>query len=367
MLSRMLPEPQNITGISNNPPSSTAGSTTSADPRAAIWNLLRGPWRFAALHALAELGCPAHVAAGPLHVTELAARCDALPALLERLLRCAAGTGLLAMPAPGCYALTPAGRILLPDVPGSMHAAVLATGEPAGWQALTGLAATARTGTPAFAAQQGRDFCGYLAAQPDQGRIFADFMAFRSADVAGTIACLDFTGTTLVAEIGGRRGTVLAAVLKAHPHLRGLLFGPAHVLDGACGYLARAGLSGRTELVAGDYLDGPVPPASTYLLANVLHEHDDGQARVILGNLRATATSGPRVILADLLLPDQPAPHIGSDLDIQMMALGAGGERTRTAYLALLRDAGFTASQVFGTPYGMSVMDALPADPGTTP
>ena len=117
-----------------------AGMVPPGDPRAVIWNLIRGPWRYAAVHALAELGCPAHLAAGPLPVTELAARCDADPAALERLLRCAAGIGLLAKPSPGRYGLTPAGRVLVPAVPGSMHAAILATGDPAAWQAMTGLA-----------------------------------------------------------------------------------------------------------------------------------------------------------------------------------------------------------------------------------
>ena len=172
---------------------------------------------------------------------------------------------------------------------------------------------------------------------------------------------LDFTGTTTIADIGGGPGTILAAVLTAHPHLHGILFDHRHMLPGARGFLAGAALTGRTELAAGDYLDGPVPPASTYLLASILHNHDDGQARVILGNIRAAATSGPRLLLADVLLPDHPAAHIGYDLDVRMMALGTGRERTRDAYLTLLADTGFTSAQIISTPYGLSIIDARPA------
>ncbi len=355
-----------MTGISRDPRSgAAAGRGPAGDPRAAIWNLIRGPWRFAAVHALAELGCPGYLGAGPLPVPELAARCQADPALLERLLRCAASAGLLAEPSPGCYALTRAGRMLVPGVPGSMHAAVLAAGDEAAWQALTALAATAWTGKPAFTVQQGRGFDDYLAAHPARARIVGDVRASRSADIAGLIARLDFTGSTVIAEIGGGRGTILTAVLAAHRHLHGVLFDRPEVLGDARDYLAGAALTGRTELVAGDYLAGPVPPASTYLLASVLHDHDDGQARVILGNLRAAASTRPRLILADILLPDRPAPHIGCDLDVQMMALGTGRERTRAAYLALLGDAGFTATEVIGTPYGLSIIDARPAPEGT--
>jgi hypothetical protein len=129
-------------------------------------------------------------------------------------------------------------------------------------------------------------------------------------------------------------------------------------------------VAGRVDLVAGDYLAGPLPSAATYLLASILHNHDDAEARRILGHVRAAATAAtaatagagaPRLLLADILLPDRPAPHIGCDLDVRMMALGTGRERTRAAYLALLRDAGFPETQVIGTPYGLSIIDAGPA------
>jgi hypothetical protein len=340
-------------------PAVPAGIVPPGDPRATVWDVIRGPWRFAAVHALTEIGCPAHLAAGPLPVADLAARLDVDPCGLERLLRCAAGLGLFAQPAPGCYCLTGAGRVLLPGVPGSMHAAVLAAGDAAVWQAMTGLAATVRTGEPAFVIQQGRGFPDYLAADPARARVFADCMARRSADIAAVIARLDFSGETVIADIGGGHGTILAAVLAAHPYLHGIVSDRA--LGGARDYLADAALTGRTELVPGDYLAGPVPAAGTYLLVSILHNHDDGQARVILGNIRAATTSGPRLILADILLPDHPAPHIGCDLDMAMMALGTGRERTRDGYLTLLHEAGFTETAIIGTPYGLSVIDARPA------
>ena len=245
-----------------------------------------------------------------------------------------------------------------------MHPAILATGEAAGWQALTGLDGTARTGEPAFTTQQHQGFYDYLAAHPGQARVFADFMTSRSAGLAATIASLDFTGTGVVADIGGGHGTILAAVLAAHPGLRGILVDRPHVLADARSRLP-AGTRDRIGLVPGDYLTGPLPAASTYLLASIVHNHDDGQARVILGNVRAAAVTGPRLILADILLPDHPAPHIGCDLDVRMMALGTGRERTRDAYLALLGDVGFAVTEIIGTPYGLSIIDARPASTET--
>jgi hypothetical protein len=331
------------------------------DPRALIWNLIRGPWQYAALHALVVLGCADHLAVGPLTTQDLAARCGADGEGLGRLLTYAATVGLLDQPAPGRYALTQAGQVLRADVTGSMRAAVLATGEAAGWQAMIGLDHTARTGQPAFAAQQGSSFYDYLAAHPAQARIFQEFMTSRSAGIAADIAALDFTHSKVVADIGGGHGTILAAILTAWPHLHGILAERQHVLDSVPGHLAATGVHDRVELAACDYLDvGQIPSADTYLLANILHNHDDHDARAILTGILAAAPEPPRVLLADILLPARPVPHFGFDLDIRMMALGTGRERTRAAYLSLLSDAGLTNTTITETPHVLSIIDAQP-------
>lgn len=339
-------------------------SPVRGDAHAMVWDLIRGPWQFAAVLALAQLGCFELLAHGPLPVASLASRCEADPDLLERLLRCAASIGLLAQPDPRRYALTSARRMLIPGVPGSMYGTVLATGERAAWQALTGLADTARTGEAAFTAQQEYVFHGYLAAHP------ASIPAFRTSRPVASRASLGRSPawTLRAAQLSPTSAAWTAPswppVLAAHPDLHGILFNRA--LGRARDHLTGAALTGRAELVPGDVLDGPLPSASTYLLASVLNGHDDAEARVILGNIRAAATSGPRLILAGILLPGQPAPHIGCDLDVQMMALGTGQERTRDAYLELLSDAGFHSTEVIGTPYGLSIIDAQPASTQTT-
>jgi hypothetical protein len=230
---------------------------------------------------------------------------------------------------------------------------------------MPGLDATACTGEPAFTAQHGRGFYDHLAAHPAQADTFQEFMTSRSADVATALAALDFTGAQVIADIGGGNGTILAAILAAHPRLRGILLDQPHVLDGTRSHMASVP-GDRIELVPGDDLTAPVPSADTYLLASILHNHDDPEARVILGNVLAAAPGRPRILLADILLPDHPAPHIGFDLDIRMMALGTGRERTRAAYLTLLADAGLTATQVTSTPYGLSIIDAQPTPAETS-
>src|SRR4051812_37275265 len=121
--------------------------TMPAQTRASVvQELTHGFWRFAALHAVVDLGCADHLKDGPLPVDELAERCGADARALHRLLRVLTGTGLFAMTGPKTYALTETGGVLCADAPDSMRPAVLAGGEPASWMAMQALPSVARTG-----------------------------------------------------------------------------------------------------------------------------------------------------------------------------------------------------------------------------
>jgi hypothetical protein len=334
-----------------------SGGPDRSDPAdARIWETIRGPWRYCALLAFTQLGCADALAAGPASTAGVAGKCGAAQDALGRLLRCCASLGLIT-PAPGGrWALTVAGTTLREG--GPMRAAVLTNSGPPGWGAMLRLADAVRDGQPVFEQLAGEGFYGWHASNPDGGEVFQQFMTSRSASAAQVIAGLGFTGAAVVADIGGGYGTILAAVLAAHPHLHGILLDRDDVLPGADDYLAGHGAAGRCELTAGDYLNpAGIPAADIYLLGSILHNHHDDQARRILGGLVAANTRA-RVICADILLPDDPCvPDTGTDLDMRRLAIG-GRERTRDQYTALLGSAGLTITAVLPTASPLSVIDS---------
>ena len=189
------------------------------------------------------------------------------------------------------------------------------------------------------------------------GQAFAAFMASRSARLATAIAALDFTASWVIADIGGGHGTILASVLAAPaPHPRR----PARSASEARAWLATAGVGARAEVVACDSRPEADPGGRHLPAGQHPAKHDDTDACAILGALARAATAGPRLIVAEILLPDDPAPHIGYDLDIRMMALGRGRERTRAAYCALLTYAGLTVTAITRTTEAFAVIDAQP-------
>lgn len=337
-----------------------AEDAAADDPTATVWDIIRGMSRYAAVYTVVELRCADHLKDGPLTVAELADRCGANPGALARVLRMTAALGLMRQVAPGTYELTESGRTLCEDAPNSMRPAMLATGEEGSWLATRAVPETVRTGR-VYMARHG-SYYDYLAARPAANQAFNEFMRLRSEPVAAAVAArYDFSDVATLVDVGGGKGTLLAAILNAHPGVRGILLDRENVIPGARAHLAGQGLTDRCELVSGDFF-APLPQgADAYILGSVLHNWGDEDALRILGRVREAMPDDGRVLLVDITLPDDDRPHVGKELDMRMLSLFDGGrERTESEYFDLLKQAGLRGRVVTGLPLGLSLVEALP-------
>jgi hypothetical protein len=156
-------------------------------------------------------------------------------------------------------------------------------------------------------------------------------------------------------DVGGADGTVLAAILAAHPHLRGVLFDLPHIITGAPKTLARHGVEDRGDCVGGDFFESVPAGGDAYLLSLVLHDWPDQQAQRILANIAAAAGSGARLLVLEFVVPPGDGPHLSKMSDLNMLAMMGGKERTETEWRELLKGAGFTGIEVrqTGTPFSV--------------
>lgn len=334
------------------------------DPRAAVWEMLRAQWRFSALYAFVDLDLAGWLAAGPLTAEELARRGGFDRDALARLLRTAAGSGLIrsSRTAAGSveFALTPVGETLRDDTPRSMRSVVIPQGAPDFLEAMGSLSEAVRNGKSTFVARFGSMY-RYLASRPDARHHFDAHMATRSRSIAeAAVGAYDFAGIGTIADVGGGVGTVVATILQAHPEMRGIVLELGPVLAEAAEFLDQRGVAGRCELIAGDFFT-EVPTADAHLLSNIVHNWNDDDALVILRNVRAAMPAHGRALLLDILLPEDDRPHLGKELDMRMLALYDGArERTETAYLSLLSRAGLRPTQLVELPYALSLIEARP-------
>lgn len=267
---------------------SPGGTTPTSEERAAAATVLRMIWGLhvsRALYAVTELGIADRLAGGPATSAELARATGTHEPSLYRVLRLLAALGLFTEAPSRSFSLTILGDRLRSDAPASMRSWALLHGTVGGCQPFEHILHTVKTGQPGFGTAHGVSLFEFLAHHPGDAAVFDAAMAERTASFAPSVAAgYDFSGISTVVDVGGGRGTLLAAILRGHPHLQGTLFELPGVAAGAKAVLAAAGIADRCDVATGDFFDRLPAGADCYLLANVLHDWDDTKAAQILAN-----------------------------------------------------------------------------------
>jgi hypothetical protein len=161
-------------------------------------------------------------------------------------------------------------------------------------------------------------------------------------------------------DIGGNLGTVIAAILRRYPNLRGILFDRPTVVANAAEHLAKAGVESRCRNIAGDFFMDVPSGGDAYLLASVLHDWDDDRCVTILTKCRQVMPAHGKLLVVELVLPEEEIPHFGKWVDLHMLVMASGRERTAAQYRALFRAGGFDLASVSPLPSGQSILEALP-------
>jgi len=298
--------------------------------------------------------------------TQLAAETGTDVGALTRLLRALAALDLMSEPAPAQFRLTEAGQLLRSDHPDSMHAFVRTFGDPTMLRAWRELGTAVRSGESTYDKVNGASLFEYLASNPEVLQLFTATMRQGTVLTGQQLVCTyDVNPVRTVADVGGGDGTLLAALLKAHPHLRGILFDTADGLTGADRALGDAGVADRCECRAGDFFAGAPEGADLYMLKSVLRGWDDARAGTILAHIRAVIPDAGRLLIIEPVLPDiadgsLPATVYLGDLNLLVSA----GTRLRSLsdYKRLCELTGFTLRTVtrLPLPFDFSVLEAAP-------
>lgn len=326
-----------------------------AQAPARLAQLITGSWVSAVVAAMAELGVADVLAAGPRPVAEIARAVDADPPSLRRLLGACADQGLLQESAAGVFGLTAVGRYLRDDVPHSMRGFARWVGSPGDRYPWARLVDSVRTGQSTFADVHGRELWDYLRERPEEAEVFDRAMTETSARLApAVVAAYDFSRFRVVVDVAGGRGALLTAVLAAVPQAHGVLYDRPQVV-------AEATPGDRYEVTGGDFFDSVPAGGDLYLLSNVLHDWDDAAAERILHNCRDAMSGDRRLILVEAVMPDgKPDPTVKL-MDLNMLVLFDGKQRSRADFTALLQRVGLTLCRIVPMPGTHSVIEVAHA------
>jgi ubiquinone/menaquinone biosynthesis C-methylase UbiE len=297
---------------------------------------------------------------GPKDCDELARANQVDAGSLYRLLRALAGVGVFVEVDDHRFGLTPIAEFLRSDVPRSLRAVAIMAGEDWTWRPWGELYLSVKTGERAFDRIFGVPPFTYLADNPGAATVFDEAMTGWSMQNARAVAdAYDFSGIGTLMDVGGGRGYLLATILKANPLLRGILLDTAEVTEGARARIAAEGLADRCAVAAGDFF-APLPEGSdACILKSVIHDWDDEDATKILQNCRRAVGPGGRVLLAEMVIPPGNDPHVGKLLDLEMLVMAGGRERTEAEFRDLLAAAGLRLVRIVPTASPMCVIEGV--------
>ncbi|MBD1845949.1 methyltransferase [Cyanobacteria bacterium FACHB-63] len=322
-------------------------------PQETMLNLISGFWLARSLYLAAKLGVADLFDDQPKTIAQLAAETNTDAGSLYRLLRALASVGVFTEVSDQCFALTPLAATLQSDSPGSMRYAVMAQmgyDHSLGWS--NGLHSL-KTGEIAFDHAAGIPIWQHFAQHPEDGQIFSQSMSSMGTAIAqAVVAGYDFSQFNTIVDIGGAQGSLISTILQANPHLKGILFDLPEII-------ANVSVDKAIQPVAGNFFESVPTGGDAYMMRWIIHDWDDQKSSIILKNCHRAMPSHGKLLLVESILPPDNEPSPAKFIDVIMLLMTGGRERTEAEYRSLLRSNGFELTQVIPTSSMLSIIEAV--------
>jgi hypothetical protein len=310
-----------------------------------------------AVHVGAKFALADLVATGPKSIEQLADATHTHGASLGRLLRALTSLGIFVEDTEGRYRQTPLSDTLRSDHPESIRAFAMMLGSDFVWKPCGALEETVRTGQPSFERLYGAPFFEHLARHSDDAAVFNAAMSSSPRYLAAIVEAYDFSKFGRIVDLGGGHGLLLAAILSANPGLRGVLYDLPAVVAGASA-VRHGAIGPRCEIIGGDFFTGVPAGADAYVMKGIIHDWNDQAALKILKNCRQAIHPNGTLLLVETVL-SRAADPASALMDMLMMVLTSGRERTESEFRSLLQEATFSMVQVIRAG-GVSIIESRP-------
>jgi len=309
----------------------------------------------------AKLGVADFLASGSLTGDELAKRMGANSHALFRVMRFLTSLGIFTQDSSDKFGLTSISRHLRTDVPESLRDLIIMFGEEH-YKAAGELLHVVLTGETAFNYVYGKPLFEYLAEHPEASKTFNAAMVQGLGRFGSPFETYDFTGRRLVVDVGGGHAHLLAYVLRSNPSLNGILYDLPQGATEAAAYLESQGVSSRSRIVTGSFFDSIPSGGDVYVMSRVLHDWPDEKARLILTNCRKVVSKDGVLLISEIVLPQGDALSMGQDLDMDLVMLFmlGGTERTEAEWRNLLQGSGFALRRIVKTSGPFDLIEAGP-------
>jgi ubiquinone/menaquinone biosynthesis C-methylase UbiE len=327
----------------------------------ALKQMITGYWTSQAIYVAAKLELADRLAGGAKTAEELAQETNTNAGALFRMLRALASVGIFTQQADNKFANSPLSTPLMKTADDSQWAMAVMMGEEhyAAWGELL---YSVQTGQGSFRKLYGEGVFDYLSKHPDQAKVFdAAMTSIHGKETALVLDAYDFSQFPVLCDVGGGNGNTLATTLQRHPTIRGILFDLPHVVERAKPNVQRQGVADRCEFIGGDFFQKVDVQADAIMMRHIIHDWDDEKCVTILKNCRAALKPGGKVLVVESVVPTGNEPGFVKWLDLTMLVIPEGKERTADEYRALFAAAGLQLNRIVHTAGELDVLEAIPA------
>jgi O-methyltransferase domain/Dimerisation domain len=324
-----------------------------------LFQMASAYWVSQAIYAAAKLGIADVLNDGRKSVDELANAIEADANSLRRLLRVLSMLNVCQITKSEEFELTALGKALQSGVAGSLRAIVLTLGE-LHYKAWGHLCESVQTGHPGFCSVFGSPMFDFLEKNSNSGEIFNLAMTDFSAFVAhALLLSYDFSGIKSLVDVGGGCGKLLTSILEVYPSLQGVILDLPGVVDAACERIRSHACRDRCSAISGNFFQSIPRGGDLYLLSGVIHDWDDEAAELILKNCRNSMRPQSKVLAVECIVPEGDEPSFSKLLDLNMMVMTGGRERTEREFRELFGRSGLSITKVVSTPSPLRIIEAV--------
>jgi hypothetical protein len=339
----------------------TTATAREIPPPLQMLQLISGFWIARCIYVVAKLGIADLIKDEPKTADDLATATGTHGPSLFRVLRALASVGVITQDDRNRFGATPLSDTLR-DVPGSIRAFAMTELGEEHYPAWGELLHSVRTGGIAFDQVFGENCWEFFARNPDNAKIFNDAMSGMTAQVNDALhAAYDFAGIKKLMDVGGGHGGLINSILEKNPGMTGILFDAPQVVAGAKATLAAATVADRCEVVGGDFFQSVPAGADAIILKWIIHDWNDEQSVAILKNCHQALPDKGKLILVEAVVPATSEPHFSKFIDLNMMIMTGGRERTESQFRKLYEDSGFTLTRIVPTESPFSVIEGVKA------
>ena len=330
-------------------------------PHVQMMNVASAKFIAKPLWVAAQLGIADLIAQGVASTAELARRTGTHERSLYRILRALACVGIFTETAPRQFGLTPLASTLRSDAPNTMRDVVVFLNHPIHDVAWTEIMHSVKTGLPGFDRAYGMPIFEYFPKNPEFSEAFNRAMTnLATNDITAVVESYDFRGIGKLVDVGGGHGALMMSILDRNPDMRGVVFDLPHVIEGTKKALAASAHAARCEAVGGDFFVS-VPKGDAIIMSHIIHDWDDERSVTILKNCAKAVPRNGKVLICEAVIPAGDTFSPGKLLDLEMLVMPGGMERTAEEYGTLLKQAGLRLERIVPTRTPVCVIEGVPA------